>query len=653
MVNDMQRKKEMIAGRGGDLQTRVSVIPATKPFVQNGGQLNGRNHLRISAYCRVSTGDESQQTSFTKQNEFYRELIAGREEWLLVEIYADEAISGTSRKRRKQFNRMMEDAKAGRMDYIITKSISRFARNTVDTLECVRELKQQDPPVGIYFEKENIDTLDAKGELILTILSALAQEESRSISDNIRWTFQKNFQNGKPHVNLNRMLGYDQDEEGNWVVNEKQAEIVRHIFEQYNFGRTAGNIAMELNELGYRTINGKKWRSDGVYYILRNEKYVGDCEMQKYVSESFLEHKYQLNEGQAPRYYLADHHRGIISRQTWNQTQNRLQVQKNDRERKKRQKQEKGGGIFGNLKCPCGGNYMHTVYHGKIQGYTDERSVWAQGLDPEEYKEEYYYTYSIWRCGQKYAGHQKRGRLTEKERARAEKNCRSPILNEAAIKQSFMEMLYWMKREYEREGEEAAFIKEFNRAFEYFVRTGEGTDYSVNRLEFSRAKVKKLEEDYRAVARTQNAGIMDHLKAIQKQIDEERIFQYFLEEERDAAIVMKKNFELFLQCLADLPEADNQKADGGRTLFHFEKNIYRAFIQEGIVDGDVIRYKTVFGTELESPGNGRKMVDFLGYRKRNADGESEVIKEPFQVNDRAVGYRRNRKRERKLSEFQN
>ena len=182
----------------------VNVIPATKRSVESGGQIKKQRSLRVAAYCRVSTGDESQQTSYTTQRKFYTELITGKPGWTLAGIYADEAISGTSRAKRKQFNIMMEDAMAGRIDYIVTKSISRFARNTVDTLNCVRQLRQLSPPVGIYFEKENIDTLDATGELILTILSALAQDESRSISDNIRWSIQKKFQRGEAIVNLDR-----------------------------------------------------------------------------------------------------------------------------------------------------------------------------------------------------------------------------------------------------------------------------------------------------------------------------------------------------------------------------------------------------------------------------------------------------------------
>ena len=253
-------------------QKKVEVIPATKRSVHNGGQLKVQSNIRVAAYCRVSTGDESQQTSYTTQKAFYTNLITNKPGWRFAGIYADEAKSGTSREHREDFNRMMADALDGKLDYIVTKSISRFARNTVDTLNCVRQLRQQNPPVGVYFEKENIDTLDATGELILTILSALAQDESRSISDNIRWSIQKNFQAGKPKIDLNRMLGYDKGENGEWVINPEQAKTVRYIFERYVCGQTANRIAKELNELGRKTVNKKNWSASSVLTVLRNEK---------------------------------------------------------------------------------------------------------------------------------------------------------------------------------------------------------------------------------------------------------------------------------------------------------------------------------------------------------------------------------------------
>lgn len=293
-------------------QKKVEVIPATKRSVNNGGQLKVQSNIRVAAYCRVSTGDESQQTSYTTQKAFYTNLITNKPGWRFAGIYADEAKSGTSREHREDFNRMMADALDGKLDYIVTKSISRFARNTVDTLNCVRQLRQQNPPVGVYFEKENIDTLDATGELILTILSALAQDESRSISDNIRWSIQKNFQAGKPKIDLNRMLGYDKGENGEWVINPEQAKTVRYIFERYVCGQTANRIAKELNELGRKTVNKKNWSASSVLTVLRNEKYVGDIEMQKTITKDFLTHRSTINKGEAPRYYVENHHVGII-----------------------------------------------------------------------------------------------------------------------------------------------------------------------------------------------------------------------------------------------------------------------------------------------------------------------------------------------------
>ena len=225
-----------VARAGVKASANVSVIPATKRSVRSGAEFKTVKDLRVAAYCRVSTGNDEQQSSYIKQKEYYTKLINSKEGWQMAGIYADEAITGTSRIHRKEFNRMIDDALHGKIDYIVTKSISRFARNTVDTLECVRQLRQLSPPVGIFFEKEHIDTLDTAGELFLTILSAMAQDESRSIGDNVRWSIQKNFQQGKPTINLERMLGYDMGENGEWVINEEQAETVREIFGLYLCG---------------------------------------------------------------------------------------------------------------------------------------------------------------------------------------------------------------------------------------------------------------------------------------------------------------------------------------------------------------------------------------------------------------------------------
>ena len=239
------------------LNPQVNVIPATRRYVQNGDQFRNQTSLRVAAYCRVSTEEESQENSYATQKSHYTSLISSKPGWEMAGIYADEGKSGTTRKGRVHFNELIEDCKAGKIDYIITKSISRFARNTADALECVHELQRLRPPVGIYFERENIDTLNANSEMFLTFYCSMAQEESHSISENIKWAIQKNFRSGKPQINLGRMIGYDKCSDNNWVINEKEAEIVRYIYKRFNEGVSGRAIAKELNAQGRKTVNGK------------------------------------------------------------------------------------------------------------------------------------------------------------------------------------------------------------------------------------------------------------------------------------------------------------------------------------------------------------------------------------------------------------
>ena len=273
----------------------------------------------MAAYCRVSTDQEEQLLSYENQVNYYTNYISENPLYEYAGTYADEGISGTNTKKRDEFNRMIADCRAGKIDMIITKSISRFARNTLDCLNYVRELK--DLGIGIIFEKENINTLDAKGEVLLTILSSLAQDESRSISDNIRWSIQKKFQSGVPHINLKQMLGYELGANKQWVIVPEQAEIIRYIFDRFVKGQTANKIALELNQMEKFTVNGKKWSAGSILIVLRNEKYVGDIEMQKTITKDFLTHRSSINKGEAPRYYVKNHHVGIIDRVTWDKVQ--------------------------------------------------------------------------------------------------------------------------------------------------------------------------------------------------------------------------------------------------------------------------------------------------------------------------------------------
>lgn len=579
----------------------INVIPATVRSVESGGQIKKQRSLRVAAYCRVSTGDESQQTSYTTQKRFYTQLITSRPGWTMAGIYADEAISGTSRAKRKQFNEMMEAALAGKMDYIVTKSISRFARNTIDTLDCVRQLRQASPPVGIYFEKENIDTLDATGELILTILSALAQDESRSISDNIRWSIQRKFQRGEAMVDLSRMLGYDKGPNGEWLINPEQAEIVRYIFDRFVCGASSNAIAKELNAMGKTTVKGSIWRADSVLYILRNEKYVGDCENQKYVTKNFLTHEATRNNGEVAKYYVSNHHAAIIDRLTWNKTQAMLMergAKANDRAKANSEEQQKRRGarasVFTNLTCgemasgrPCSEKLFRIGYNNALPGYTDSRSLAAEGIDPEGYRERYYYYYPVWRC--------------TKNRQGASHGCTSGSTYECALEQSFMENLYWLKRDLEANGDGSWLMRQFSSVCEKMERASSRNSYSSQRLQTVEMQIRELEEKLnKTIAnqveamRTQALGscsidaapgdIMSGISTeglgtqwfcgdeinsnseaaiyevlandIRDRIAELKKERDALELEQGATTIARKNFDFFVRCLKALPETN-------------------------------------------------------------------------------------------------
>ena len=267
---------------------------------------------RVVAYARVSTDKSEQLQSFEAQLDYFVTYIAEHADWVYCGIYSDEAITGTSTKSRDGFNRMMADALADKFDLIITKSISRFARNTVDTLTNVRKLKAVG--VEVYFQKENMWSLDSKSEFVLTLMSSMAQEESRSISENITWGIYKRAADGQVTVAYAHFLGYDKGKEkGELVINEEQAVTVRLIYRLFIEGMTAASIANRLTELGIPTPAGKKrWQCTVVESILSNEKYKGDALRLKSFTADYLTKKIQVNHGERPQYYISENHLPII-----------------------------------------------------------------------------------------------------------------------------------------------------------------------------------------------------------------------------------------------------------------------------------------------------------------------------------------------------
>ncbi len=302
----------------------VQVIPARRQVGSNArNKQEEKPKLRVAAYCRVSTDSDEQATSYETQVSHYTEYIEKNPEWELAGIYADDGISGTNTKKREEFNKMIDECEAGNIDMIITKSISRFARNTLDCLKYIRQLKDMNIPV--LFEKESINTMDAKGEVLITIMASLAQQESQSLSQNVKLGLQYRYQQGKVSVNYNRFLGYTKSPDGKLVIDPEQAEVVKRIYREYLEGKSMKKIAKGLEADGILTGAGKpKWYDSTVNKILRNEKYIGDALLQKTYTTDFLNKTRVKNNGIVPQYYVEDNHEAIIPKDIFLKVQEEL-----------------------------------------------------------------------------------------------------------------------------------------------------------------------------------------------------------------------------------------------------------------------------------------------------------------------------------------
>ncbi|NCB75226.1 MAG: recombinase family protein, partial [Clostridia bacterium] len=300
----------------------ITVIPATK-MMHTGLPRNAAVKRRVAGYARVSTDSEEQQTSYEAQVDYYTKYIQSKPEWTFVRVYTDEGISALNTKHRDGFNEMIADALDGNIDLIVTKSVSRFARNTVDSLTTVRKLKEKG--IEVYFEKEGIATLDSKGELLITIMSSLAQEESRSISENVTWGQRKRFADGKVSVAYGKFLGYCKGADGIMEIVPEEAETVRTIYRQFIQGKTTNAIAASLTRKGVPTPGGKeKWQATTIESILTNEKYKGSALLQKKFTTDFLTKKMKPNEGEVPQFYVENSHPAIICPEEWDRVQNEI-----------------------------------------------------------------------------------------------------------------------------------------------------------------------------------------------------------------------------------------------------------------------------------------------------------------------------------------
>ena len=354
---------------------RVIKIPAKPESVR---QAELQRQLRVAAYCRVSTGDEEQLTSYENQKAFYTEKIMKNPEWTMVDIFADEGITGTSTCRRKDFLRMIRQCRQGKIDMILAKSVSRFARNTLDTISYTRELRSLG--IAVIFEEQNINSIYPESEFLIALHAAFAQSESESISANVRWGKRQSIKDGKVTFQYKTLLGYEKGPDGNPVIIPEEAETVRQIFEWYLAGKSVRDIRLALVAGGFRNAVGTTdWTTSNLRSILTNEKYCGDALLQKTFVKDCISKKSIPNTGQLAKVLIQNNHEAIISHEMFDAVQLEL-ARRRAQDGRSRKSAPTGRGKFsgkyalsGLLFCAeCGTAYRRVVWtqHG------EKRAVW-------------------------------------------------------------------------------------------------------------------------------------------------------------------------------------------------------------------------------------------------------------------------------------
>ena len=520
--------------------TKVRTIPATVQRFAPSTPLRAR--LRVAAYARVSTDEEEQLSSYEAQVDYYTRYIQSNPEWTFVEVYADEGLSGTNTRKRRNFNRMIDDALAGKIDRIVTKSVSRFARNTVDTLTTIRKLKENG--VGVTFEKENIDTLDSKGELLITIMSSLAQEESRSISENVTWGWRKRISDGKVSVAYSHFLGYEKGEDGSMQVVESEAKIVRQIYGMFLDGQTPSSIASFLTKQRVPTPAGKeKWQSSTVKSILTNEKYKGDALLQKTFTVDFLSKKAKINEGEVPQYYVEKSHPAIVSAEVFDLTQYEM------RRRARKGRHTSAASVFSD-KLVCG--ECGAVYGSKVWHSTDA------------------YRTMIWRCNEKYAV---KGQPCPSSHLRNEEiqNAFVQAVNRVIerkdeVLSALQEALATLtdtdglEREIERlQAEQDVVSQQMSR----MIR--ENAEVAQNQAEYN-ARLQPLEERYEALKNT----MLKTKEAISEQTGRRRKLEAFMCELRESSLLTVFDERVFLGAVERITVFKGASRGEKRLVFRFK-----------------------------------------------------------------------------------
>lgn len=518
-----------------NLSPKVRVIPVKVKTSSNAGNADSEK-LRVAAYARVSTLEEHQSTSYDLQVSYYKEYIQKNPAWTFYKVFADHGITGTSTKDRTQFMEMIKDAEDGKIDYIITKSISRFARNTLDCLHYIRLLKSLDKPVGVYFEKEKLDTLDSKSELFLTLLSSIAQEESRSISENTSWSITRNYQRGNAFIPTTYFLGYDTDEDGNIVINEEQAEIVREIFRLFLEGKGSSTIANILMEEGRLTARGNRtWTSDSVRKILKQEKYMGHCLAQKTVTVDFLTHKRVKNTDIKPKYFIKNCLPAIISEEDFNAVQQEL---------KRRNKMLKDPDETYRMRYSGKSPFSNKLVCGECG-----RPVTRRRLTSRNYK------FTAWHC--------RAASLRDPDF----KDCKSKYVWEEELEKAFMRILYEMKENKKKVIDDA----------KYVIRTCSLTEEEEERLEELNNQIEAVSDRISELASrkpSKNDAIYE--ATMRNLIYEQEILKIEfdrLDENKQESIYLENHLNELLEYLDEIKKTNDS----------FRDDIFVKTIEKGII----------------------------------------------------------------------
>ena len=522
---------------------KITVIPPTiNPLTRlPNSELTKR---KVAGYARVSTDSDEQFTSYEAQVDYYTKFIKSKPEWEFADVYTDEGISGTNTKKREGFKRMINDALDGKIDLIVTKSVSRFARNTVDSLVTIRKLKEAG--VECYFEKENIYTFDGKGELLITIMSSLAQEESRSISENITWGQRKKFADGKVHLAYKNFLGYKKGANGKLEIIEEEAKIVRLIYSLFIKGKTAGWIANYLTKNNIKTPARKdKWQKSTVDSILTNEKYKGDALLQKTFTVDFLEKKMKKNEGEIPQYYVENSHPAIIDPIEWEL------VQAEFARRVELGRTYSSKSIFSSkLVCgDCGGFYGQKVWHSTSK-----------------------YRKVIWQCNKKYKKDAKR--------------CSTPNLTVETIQMIFLNSYNRFMENRNQIIEDCELVKMYLTDFEELDKE---IERRTEEIEVIAERVKHLVKENASTLQSQDEYIKKY-NSLSKRYEEEYKKLEKLQKDKELRKSKYKAMEVFIENLKKQP----------LVIDAWDETLWALMIEKAIVnhDGSII-FVFKNGTEIQ------------------------------------------------------